>query len=74
MATYNVQITGMTCGHCVMSVTEELEELGATEVRVDLVKDGVSTASVTAGDSVTEAQISGAVTEAGYTVAGISRA
>ena len=30
-------VTGMTCGHCVASVTEEVQEIaGVTDVQVDL--------------------------------------
>ena len=68
-----VEITGMTCGHCVMSVTEELEAAGASEVAVELVKGGVSTAQVTSAQPLTDAQIHDAVAEAGYQVTAINR-
>ncbi len=39
MATQVFQVSGMTCGHCVNSVTEEvLEVSGVTNVQVDLEK------------------------------------
>ena len=72
MQTVEVGITGMTCGHCVMSVTEELSDIGATEVAIDLVKGGVSTARVHFASPVEEAAIIGAVSEAGYQVESIS--
>ena len=73
MANFEVNITGMTCGHCVMSVTEELSAIGADEVAIDLVKDGVSTARITAPQPLTDAQVEAAVAEAGYSVAGITQ-
>ncbi len=37
MTTTTITVSGMTCGHCVASVTEELSELdGVTDVAVDL--------------------------------------
>ena len=37
-----LHITGMKCQHCVKAVTKALENLGATEVRVDLEKEQAS--------------------------------
>ena len=69
MTTTDVKITGMTCGHCVASVQEEVGELpGVTAVDVDLVKDGVSTAVVTSEAELDPAAVRGAVEEAGYSV------
>ncbi len=63
--TYDVQ--GMTCGHCVRSVTEEISQVeGVTSVEVSL---EAGTASV-AGEADPEA-VRAAVTEAGYEVTGI---
>lgn len=63
--TYDVQ--GMTCGHCVRSVTEEIEGIdGVTSVDVRLEE---STAVVD-GDVDPEA-VRAAVAEAGYQVTGI---
>ena len=46
--TREFQVTGMTCGHCVHAVTEELTALSAvTAVHVDLVPGGTSTVTVT---------------------------
>ena len=72
METVEVAITGMTCGHCVRSVTEELTEIGATEVAIDLVKGGVSTARAQFAGPVDEVAVRAAVTEAGYQVESIS--
>ncbi|WP_298584611.1 heavy-metal-associated domain-containing protein [uncultured Kocuria sp.] len=65
-----VNVSGMTCGHCVMSVTEELTELeGVESVDVDLVADGVSPVVLTSSRELSEDEIKEAVEEAGYTVA-----
>ena len=64
-STYTVQ--GMTCSHCVQSVTKELSALpGVTDVHVDLASGGVTVASEAplAPDAVREA-----VDEAGYELA-----
>ncbi|MFZ3414590.1 heavy-metal-associated domain-containing protein [Arthrobacter sp. 3Tela_A] len=66
-----LSISGMTCGHCVASVTEELSALeGVKDVRVDLVADGVSTAVVTSTEPIAPELLGEAVAEAGYTVVG----
>lgn len=65
-ATYTV--TGMTCGHCVSSVTEELTALdGVAKVDVDLPTGAVTVTS--AAPLQTEA-VREAVTEAGYELVG----
>jgi copper chaperone len=58
-------VSGMTCEHCVMSVTEELAEVaGVSGVSVDL-SAGVLKVS---GDGFTDAAVRAAVAEAGYEV------
>ncbi|MFI7493751.1 heavy-metal-associated domain-containing protein [Kocuria sp. M4R2S49] len=65
-----VNVSGMTCGHCVMSVTEELTELeGVESVDVDLMAGGVSPVVLTSSRELPEDEIKEAVEEAGYTVA-----
>ena len=65
-----VNVSGMTCGHCVMSVTEELSELeGVESVDVDLVAGGGSPVVVTSVRELSGAEIARAVEEAGYRVA-----
>jgi copper chaperone len=67
--TTTVSISGMTCGHCVAAVTEELEALdGVQDIEVDLNKGGVSTATITSDSKLDPAQIGEAVAEAGYLV------
>lgn len=61
-------VTGMTCEHCVASVTEELTELpGVTGVDVDLATGAVT---VTSGRELSAGEVAAAVTEAGYQLAG----
>ena len=58
------QVQGMTCGHCVASVTEELTELAGVEsVDVEL-QTGLVT--VTSTGELRRADVEAAVTEAGY--------
>ncbi|OZM79979.1 heavy-metal-associated domain-containing protein [Pseudonocardia sp. MH-G8] len=65
-STYTV--TGMTCEHCVASVTEEISEIdGVNAVAVDLPTGAVT---VTSTLPVAEARIRAAVEEAGYQLAG----
>jgi len=65
-ATYTV--TGMTCGHCVQAVTDELTALaGVSDVQVSLA-DGAVT--VTSEGPLDPADVAAAVDEAGYALAG----
>jgi len=62
-------IDGMTCGHCAMSIDEALTELpSVTEVSIDLVAGGRSTATVTSGSPLDDAIVRAAIEEAGYTL------
>ncbi|MEO9140418.1 MAG: heavy-metal-associated domain-containing protein [Jatrophihabitans sp.] len=57
-------VTGMTCEHCVASVTEEIEELpGVRAVQVDL---GTGTVSITSDQPLDDVAVRTAVEEAGY--------
>ena len=57
-------VTGMTCGHCVSSVTEEVRAVpGVTAVDVDLTSGRLT---VTSDSPLDEALVRGAVEEAGY--------
>lgn len=63
-STYTVD--GMTCGHCVASVTEEVSKLdGVTGVDVDLASGRVT---VESDRPLDDAAVAAAVDEAGYTV------
>jgi len=60
-------ITGMTCEHCVASVTEEVQEIpGVTGVQIDLASGGLRVAGEQA---VSGADVKSAVEEAGYQLA-----
>lgn len=64
MSTKTYTVAGMTCGHCVSSVTEEINQLpGVSAVSVDLPTGAVT---VTSDDDLAESDVRGAVEEAGY--------
>ena len=64
-----LSISGMTCGHCVASVTEELEAIdGVDSVAVDLNAGGISSAVVTSSRPLKREELGEAVAEAGYLV------
>jgi copper chaperone len=68
MSTASYTVVGMTCGHCVTAVTEEVSQLpGVTAVDVDLSSGGLT---VTSDAPVDDAAVLAAVEEAGYEVAG----
>ncbi|MFI7304726.1 heavy-metal-associated domain-containing protein [Micromonospora aurantiaca] len=62
------QVNGMTCGHCVNSVSTELSALpGVTDVQVDLAGGRVT---VTSQNPLDVDAVRAAVEEAGYDLAG----
>ncbi|HVE98419.1 MAG TPA: heavy-metal-associated domain-containing protein [Mycobacteriales bacterium] len=64
MATETYTVTGMTCQHCVTSVTEEVSALpGVTAVDVELASGRVT---VDSAEPLDEARVRAAVEEAGY--------
>ena len=66
MSTTTYSVTGMTCAHCVSSVTEEVSEVpGVTDVVVSLES---GTVTVTGDEAVVTdtALVRAAVEEAGY--------
>jgi copper chaperone CopZ len=66
-ATYLV--SGMTCSHCVMSVTEELTALdGVESVAVELEAGGTSKVAVASVDPLDVVAVRAAVEEAGYSL------
>ena len=66
MSTSTWTVEGMTCGHCVASVTEEVGAIGGvTAVDVDLASGLVT---VTADQDPTPEDMAAAVEEAGYTL------
>ena len=63
MTTSNWTVTGMTCGHCVSAVTEEVSAIdGVDSVEVDLATGAVV---VQASFDLTREQMAAAVDEAG---------
>ncbi len=65
MNTTNYTVSGMTCSHCVESVIEEVGAVpGVTDLEVDLATGALRV--TTNADSVDDAAISAAVSEAGY--------
>jgi copper chaperone len=70
VTTYRVE--GMTCGHCVSSVTAEVSKIdGVSAVNVDLTAKLVT---VTSGAPLDDAAVGAAVDEAGYELAGRAEA
>ena len=60
-------VSGMTCGHCVASVTEEVGELGGVrDVEVDLASGSLRFSS---DQPVPREAVEAAVREAGYQLA-----
>jgi copper chaperone CopZ len=65
--TADYQVTGMTCEHCVASVTEELQTLDGVEtVSVELNAGGSSTVTVAAAAPLDDDAVRAAIDEAGY--------
>ena len=63
-------VTGMTCGHCVSAVKDELGQVpGVTGVDVDLAAGATSKVTVTSEAPLDEALVAAAVDEAGYALA-----
>ena len=59
-----INVSGMTCGHCVSSVTMELSLLASvTEVEVDLESGQVT---ISSGAALDPSEIATAIDEAGY--------
>lgn len=70
MTTYDLQIQGMSCGHCVMHVREALGKVpGVQKVDVEIGK-----ARVEAGPDVAEAALVKAVADVDYEVVKTTRA
>ncbi len=66
-STQTYTVTGMTCGHCVSSVTEEIQEIdGVEDVQVVLETGAVT---VTSAQPLDDSAVRAAVEEAGYALA-----
>ena len=59
----NFTVPGMSCGHCVAALTEEISKLaGVADVSVDLAAKSV----VVTGNALDDSAIREAISEAGY--------
>ena len=66
MSTTTYTVTGMTCGHCELSVKEEISEIkGVTDVTADHTTGAVTVT----GAGFSDDQVAAAVAEAGYELA-----
>jgi len=62
-------VSGMTCGHCVSSVTEELSTIASVEnVVVELNVGGASKVTVASRTALDPEVVHAAINEAGYEV------
>ena len=60
-------VTGMTCSHCVLSVTEEMFDLdGVQNVSIELNAEGISKVSVQSAAPLNVDEVRAAITTAGY--------
>lgn len=72
--TIELAVNGMTCGHCVKSVTEELEDVeGVNHVEVILKSGQTSKVTVFTNSGVDDDALREAVSEAGFELVGITR-
>lgn len=68
--TSEVLVSGMTCSHCVKSVTEELSAIdGVDDVAVDLNAGGTSRVTIRSSSPLADSAVQAAVEEAGYSLA-----
>jgi len=68
--TSTVLVEGMTCAHCVASVSEEIGEIAeVSTVDVELVVGGASRVTVASSAPIAVERIRAAVEEAGYALA-----
>ena len=65
--TQTYAVTGMTCGHCVASVTEEVQEIPGVHGVAVVLETGAVT--VTSAEPLDDAAVRAAVEEAGYQMA-----
>jgi copper chaperone len=69
MGTTDYTVTGLTCNHCVMTVSRAVAIVpGVAGVSIDLVANGESTLHVESGESVDASAVETAVEAAGYHV------
>ena len=69
MTASEYQVTGMTCGHCELSIREEVSEIaGVEDVQVSA---ATGTLVVTAAGQIDDATVLAAVAEAGYSAVSV---
>jgi len=69
MSTTDYTVTGLTCNHCVMTVSRAVAIVpGVAGVSIDLVANGESTLHVESSEAVDAAAVETAVEAAGYHV------
>ena len=67
MTTTTLQVSGMTCEHCVAAVSRELTVIdGVSDVSVQLNAGGVTPVTVTSSGPLSPEAVAAAVDEAGY--------
>lgn len=72
--TTEIDVTGMTCNHCVKHVTDQLNQVeGVKNVFVVLDPKGTSTVTVLSDFEIPEEELRRAVSEAGYEAHDIRR-
>lgn len=65
--TQKYEVTGLTCGHCVSSVKEEVGEIaGVDSVDVELNVGGASVVTVVSSTALETDHVRAAIDEAGY--------
>lgn len=70
MSTTTIDVTGMTCEHCVSAVTSELSSIpGVTAVDIDLKAGGITPVTITSESDLDPTAVAAAVDEAGYEIA-----
>lgn len=71
MTQTGIIVHGMTCGHCVSAVTEELRTIpGVQDVQIDLHEGGDSPVVITSDGDLDPQAVADAVDEAGYQIVG----
>ena len=69
MTTHDYTVTGLTCNHCVMTVSRAAALVpGVTGVSVDLVPNGESTLHLDSEEAIDRTELESAITESGYTL------
>lgn len=68
-----LMVPGMTCGHCVSSVTKEVTEVaGVKHVSIELRKGAESEVSIFSEEPLAKEVLAEALDEAGYDIASMS--